>query len=366
MAGPRQDLAATQIPRNRSANGGSSNNRRPTAPRIGRNARCSNCPDSLVIIDNKNGNQICNACGIILESSIISQEQEWRNFSNTEESSTDRSRVGGPNDAWMKDTTGSTSMIGAQGNFKRMAVLQDMSTAACGTDRQLRSAFMNLKAIQEFFSFKESTVEHAREVVKDMEAVGCLKNRSGTLYMLAVFYLVLREEKVVKTLKDFIAFDSTYSERELGKAINRLKKLLAQRKRLVSTGASCSELVPRFGTALGLSASLSSLATTICAKAEDMSTAQHKPSALAAAALLWTITLCGIVTIQPADVAMAARAGLTTVMITLKEITKLHSLIITLDLEKEIENIKTTPATKQPVASATSIPGSTSMAFPEI
>jgi len=338
----RITLAATQLPSGDRVSGGLENNARRARgalSKIGRNAKCSTCPNSLTITDNKNGNQICNSCGLILESSIISQEQEWRNFSS-DEGSTDRSRVGGPNDVWMKDTTGSTSMIGALGNYKRMAVLQDMSTQASGTDRQIRTAFMNLKSLQEYFNLKEATMEHAREMIKDMERMGCLKNRTGNVHMLAVVYMVLREENIIKPLKDFTGYDATIQEKDLGKTINRLKKLLAVRKHTVSTGASVSELIPRFGTALGLSRQISVLATNICSKAEKLNGVKMKSNPLAAACLLWTLTLCGIEGINPADVAMAARSGLTQVMLALKEITQHHALIVTPDIEKYIQTVK--------------------------
>lgn len=185
-------------------------------------------------------------------------------------------------------------------------------------------------------------MERCRELVKDMEEVGVLKNRTGLNYMIGISYIALREENIVMPLSDFLQFDSTLQVKDLGKSINRLKKLLAQRKRQAQVGASCSKLIPRYCESLNISSKVSILAQTIThrvERADILKSNNIQQNVVAASCLLWTLTLCSI-QIQAPDIAMAARAGLSTIMSTFKEIAPHQINIITADIQRDIDVIK--------------------------
>lgn len=97
-----------------------------------RNKICPNCRDRGVIVyDNHSGDELCSDCGQILESRVMSEEQEWRSFSNSDGGSgNDRSRVGGVNDSWLEEGIQGTSMIGGDKRFTRLIQTHELTTVS--------------------------------------------------------------------------------------------------------------------------------------------------------------------------------------------------------------------------------------------
>eukprot|EP01071_Lankesteria_metandrocarpae_P002349 Lankesteria_metandrocarpae@DN2264_c0_g1_i1.p1 len=138
---------------------------------------CPNCKDkSVVIYDNKAGDELCSRCGLILESRVMSDEQEWRSFSNTDGGSggADRSRVGGPNDAWLQDGVQGTTMLGGDRKHTRLLQTHEMATGLGSSDRQLKTSFSNLRLVTESFALRENVVERCKEIVKDLQSSGTI------------------------------------------------------------------------------------------------------------------------------------------------------------------------------------------------
>ncbi|KNG78221.1 transcription initiation factor TFIIB [Plasmodium falciparum IGH-CR14] len=163
------------------------NNVRRKMLRNFRNSRNTTCPDckekGIIICDTSEGTQICNGCGMVVESKILSEEQEWRNFQNDGQSkNTDRNRVGEVSDIWLENNLTSTTFI-----------------------------------------------KSTKEITKELQDMEQLKNRINNLNMLAVVYLACREAGHIKSIKELITFDRSYKEKDLGKTINKLKKVLPSR-----------------------------------------------------------------------------------------------------------------------------------------
>ena len=55
---------------------------------------CNECSSTDMIVDPSRGEKVCANCGLVLESRIIDQSQEWRAYNSEEEN--DRARVGSP------------------------------------------------------------------------------------------------------------------------------------------------------------------------------------------------------------------------------------------------------------------------------
>eukprot|EP01071_Lankesteria_metandrocarpae_P002350 Lankesteria_metandrocarpae@DN2264_c0_g1_i2.p1 len=298
---------------------------------------CPNCKDkSVVIYDNKAGDELCSRCGLILESRVMSDEQEWRSFSNTDGGSggADRSRVGGPNDAWLQDGVQGTTMLGGDRKHTRLLQTHEMATGLGSSDRQLKTSFSNLRLVTESFALRENVVERCKEIVKDLQSSGNLKTRTGTLYMLSVVYIACREESITRSLKELVTYDRTITEKELGRAINRLKKFLPNRSQPLSYAAA--ELMPRFCSRLQLSQQVVNVADHVCRKAEQVINRSHRPNSVAAGAIYLVAQLCNA-KVDLSDVSAVARTGESTVRTVFKEMLPFTSTLLPPDFRPSLE-----------------------------
>ncbi|KAF8820700.1 transcription initiation factor IIB [Cardiosporidium cionae] len=254
---------------------------------------CPNCEEmGRIVYDQSSGDELCCQCGLILESKVMSEEQEWRNFCHDSSSGSrgaDRNRVGEAIDHWLDDGVAGTTMLGGSRRFQQ---LNEASTSLSSNDKLLRSAFQHLRLIAEAFSLRENIVEIAKEIAKELQEMNQLKNRGNMLSMLAVIYLACREANLTRTIKELIIYDRSLTEKELGKAINRVKKLLPQRGPAFSESAT--QLLPRLCSRLNLSINITDIAEHVTKRSQHYITTSHRPNTLAAGAIFFVVQLCSV------------------------------------------------------------------------
>ncbi|KAI4840894.1 hypothetical protein MKS88_000658 [Plasmodium brasilianum] len=287
--------------------------------RTNRNEFCPDCKEKgIVICDTSEGTQICNACGLVVESHILSEEQEWRNFSNDgQPKSIDRNRVGEISDIWLENNITSTTFIKSSKKLQHL----NMMTQINKNDQTLLSAFNILKLICETFYLRSNVIERAKEITKELQ-VGSndkiergrrrrnnkqvytcshpcvvasvrgyirlqlylfvemeqLKNRINNLNMLAVVYLACREAGHIKSIKELITFDRSYKEKDLGKTINKLKKVLPTRAFVYNE--NISHLIYSLSNRLQLSVELIEAIEYVVKKATTLITTSHRLNSL--------------------------------------------------------------------------------------
>lgn len=293
--------------------------------------RCPNCLDaSVIIFDSHSGDELCSRCGLVLESRVMNEEQEWRSFAASDSGGgQERSRVGGPNDTWM-DSGGvqGTAMIGGDKKHSRLMQTHEMATAMGGSDRMLRTAFGNLRRIAEYFSLRDNVVERCKELVKDLQTADQLRNRTGDVYMLSVMYLACREEQMPKSLKELVSYNRSITEKELGRAINRLKRILPPRSQPASVASM--DIIPRICQSLQLSQEVAQVAQHVSRKAEMLINKTHRPNSVAAGAVYLVTQICQL-GIDAYDIATTARTGASTVLAVYREMLPLSSQLLPAD-----------------------------------
>lgn len=299
--------------------------------------KCPNCLDaSVIILDHHTGDELCSRCGLVIESRVLSEEQEWRSFSNTESGSgsQDRSRVAGPNNAWIDSGVQGTAMMGGDKKHSRLMQTHEMTTAISGSDKMLLTAFGNLKSITEFFNLRDNVLERCREIVKDLQTADQLRSRTGDVYMLSVTYLACREEQIPKGLKELVSYNRTITEKELGRAINRLKKLLPSRRQPVA--ATSADLMPRVCQGLQLSRQITNVAEHVSRQAERLINRGHRPNSLAAGAVYLVTQICGL-DIDAYDIATIAKTGASTVQAVYRELLPISNQLLPPDFNPSVK-----------------------------
>ncbi|KAF8820511.1 transcription initiation factor IIB [Cardiosporidium cionae] len=253
---------------------------------------CPNCEEmGRIVYDPSSGDELCCQCGLVLESKVMSEEQEWRNFCHESSGGRgeDRNRVGEAIDQWLDDGVAGTTILGGSRRFQQ---LNEASTALSSNDKLLRSAFQHLRLIAEAFSLRDNIIEIAKEITKELQEMNQLKNRGNMLTMLAVIYLACREANLTRTIKELIIYDRSLTEKELGKAINRVKKLLPQRGPAFSESAT--QLLPRLCSRLNLSINITDIAEHVIKRSQHYITTSHRPNTLAAGAIFFVVQLCSV------------------------------------------------------------------------
>ncbi|EZG68303.1 putative transcription initiation factor IIB [Gregarina niphandrodes] len=274
--------------------------------------QCPTCKDrSVIVYDTHSGDEICSLCGQIIESRTMSEEQEWRSFSNDGGGGVEKSRVGGPNDTWLEDSVSGTTMMGGDKKFGRLAHAHDLATGTNSGDRQLKSAFSNLRFIGDHFGFRNNLLERCREIIKDLQTTGNLKSRTGVTNMLAVVYLAARDDADPLSLKQLTSFDRAITEKDIGKAVNKIKKLLPQNRTAGATTFASKELALRFAASLMLADCVRDLAAHMCVQSEmtKVIPVSSRPHILAGAAIFLACQLY-VTQIAATDLAVTAQCGL--------------------------------------------------------
>ncbi|KAK1443849.1 transcription factor TFIIB [Babesia gibsoni] len=250
--------------------------------------QCVDCRDKgLIVIDQTEGNQICVNCGRVAEVVLISDQQEWRSFNSESSGGTgnDRSRVGEVNDVWL-DGANSTTFIGGS---RRMQQLQNLVGNYESSDKQLKSAFTLLRHIGDSINVNDMVLERCKEILKELNDTNQLKGRTNTINILSVIYLGCREVGVSRTLKELIIYDSKISQKELGRAINRIKRLLPTRGNALVEDTA--QLIPRFCSLLRLSNKIASLCEYAAGKAVLILRISHRTTSLAAGIIYLIVQL---------------------------------------------------------------------------
>ena len=81
----------------------------------GSNGICFECNSPYLIINAKQGNIVCQACGLVQSSRIIDESAEWRSFGADErggDGKADMNRVGGKTNPYLSNSGLETSISG--------------------------------------------------------------------------------------------------------------------------------------------------------------------------------------------------------------------------------------------------------------
>ncbi|KAH8742011.1 hypothetical protein FG386_002386 [Cryptosporidium ryanae] len=286
-------------------------------PHLYKNFRpCKSCKrcgygNSIVVYDSKSGSEICTSCGIVVEDKVISEEQEWRSFSNDGNEGNSRSRIGSVNDVWLDDGTDSQLLVGDKNLMKTMLKHDSKDSG----DRLMKDVFSQLRQIATSFCLHDNIIERCKEIIKEQSNLNILKlSLKNTM---AIVYVACREEGVSRTVKELATYDKTITERELVRSINKLRKDLPRRNTYLSSSAA--ELMPRFCHYLQLSHEIVGIAEYVCRAAEQFINRSHRPNSLAAGAIFFVCNLCNI-RVEMRSIAIAAKSGETTVRNIYKEL----------------------------------------------
>ena len=253
--------------------------------------QCKDCKDDThILMDYSQGIILCRNCGLVLETSCIDDSQEWRNFSDSMgDSKADRNRVGGVSNDLLQEQVAGTSIASGSSRLSRTQFLAMASESA---DRTLNKAHMVLRDIMKALGLPDNIYGRCCEIIKYMDSIEQLRNRTNYPWILAVVYLACRQERAGRTIKELVRAQPTVKEAEVARNYWKLDKLLAGTSvrdgPVASASAASDNYIVRYCSRLGLNPA-ERLADQISSQANRFGLSSGRSPNLVAAASIYLV-----------------------------------------------------------------------------
>lgn len=297
--------------------------------------KCPECASINLFWNKEKGEVICKDCGLVVEEKMIDYSQEWREFDS--DGADKRRRSGAPMtytqyDQGLGTEVGRKSDIYQLGNRERNKFFRlrkwqyRISTAI---ERNLKLALAELKRVSSYLKLPKTVEEEAARIYTLAVQRGLVRGRSMESVVAGALYAACRRHDVPRTL-DELSESGGIEKKEIGRTYRFVTRELG----ITILPSNPADYIPRFSSALKLSAETQSKSIEILQAAQEAElTSGRGPTGIAAAALYVSALIHGEKRTQRevADV-----AGVTEVTIR----NRYKELLDELDLEKEIKKTK--------------------------
>jgi len=194
------------------------------------------CGNTNIVTDNNTGEQICTACGTVLNEQLIDHGPEWRAFDPQQTESL--ARVGAPltplihdkglstTISWRnQDATGRRLTQEEQQRQYRLRKWQRRTSASDSTQRNLTQALSELTRIADELNLPQNTKETAAMIYRRAVTRGLIRGRTIQSVVASATYMACRQCGVIRSLED-IAKAATITRKEAARNYRHLYKQL--------------------------------------------------------------------------------------------------------------------------------------------
>ena len=249
--------------------------------------KCPECGSSQLAVHRDRGEAVCRDCGLVIEDKMIDFGQEWREFDDN--SAAKQRRTGAPM-TYTKFDRGLGTDVGQKADihqlsakgknkFFRLRKWQHRITTAI--ERNLKLALAELKRVSSYLKLPRSVEEEAARIYTMAVQRGLVRGRSMESVVAGALYASCRRHEVPRTL-DELSEASGIDKKEVGRTYRFITRELGIR----ILPSNPVDYLPRFVSALRLSAETQSKAVEILQKARDAElTSGRGPTGIAAASL---------------------------------------------------------------------------------
>ncbi len=249
--------------------------------------KCSECGSINLSINKDRGEIICRDCGLVIEEKMVDFSQEWREFDSDQGDK--RRRTGAPS-SYTKFDRGLGTDIGQRGDifqlpggssskFFRLRKWQYRISTAI--ERNLKLALAELKRVSSYLKLPKSVEEESARIYTMAVQRGLVRGRSMESVVAGALYAACRRHEVPRTL-DELSEASGIDKKEVGRTYRFVTRELGIR----ILPSNPVDYIPRFASALKLTAETQSKAVEILELAEDSElTSGRGPTGIAAASL---------------------------------------------------------------------------------
>ena len=251
------------------------------------------------VTDSARGEILCARCGTVLADKVEDYGPEQKSFTVDDYNNSTRTGLGSAlsiHDKGLSTIIGNTDRD-ASGNsistymkytFNRLRTW-DSRSKSNSTERNLRSAFVIMGAIQSKIDISDAVVERAAYLYRKALTKNIIRGRTISGMILSALYVACRESGVPRTLQDIsIAGNISF------KNLSRHYRVFVKALELQVDSLNPSEFVTKIGTSVGLSEKAQRDALGIIEMAKKKGIADGKnPLSLAATALFVSALMNG-------------------------------------------------------------------------
>jgi len=249
--------------------------------------KCPECGSINLVYKKESGEVICRDCGLVIEDKMIDFSHEWREFDH--EQAEKRRRSGAPItdtkfDGGLGTSIGRSSDIHklsgkSKNKFFRLQKWQHRISTAI--ERNLKLALAELKRVSSYLKLPNAVIEESARIYRMAVQRGLVRGRSMESVVAGALYAACRRHEVPRTL-DELSDASGIDKKEIGRTYRFITRELAIR----ILPSNPVDYIPRFASALKLTAETQSKAVEILQMAQDAElTSGRGPTGIAAASL---------------------------------------------------------------------------------
>jgi len=249
---------------------------------------CPECGSSNLTIQKEKGEALCRDCGLVIEERMIDFSPEWREFTG-DDSGAKKRRTGAPMtytkfDKGLGTDVGGKSdiyQLGAKGKNKYFRLRKWQTRISTAIERNLKLALAELKRVSSYLKLPRSVEEEAAMIYRRAVEKGLVRGRSMESVVAGSLYASCRRHEVPRTL-DELSEASGIDKKEVGRTYRFITRELGMR----ILPSNPIDYLPRFVSALKLSAETQSKAVEILTDAKNAElTSGRGPTGIAAASL---------------------------------------------------------------------------------
>ena len=194
------------------------------------------CGNTDIITDTSTGEQICTACGTVLNDTVIDHGPEWRAFDPQQ--TENLTRVGAPltplihdkglstTISWRsQDATGRRLTQEEKQRQYRLRKWQRRTSASDSTQRNLTQALSELTRIADELNLPQNTRETAAMIYRRAVTQGLIRGRTIQSVVASAIYMSCRQCQVIRSLED-VAKAATITRKEAARNYRHLYKQL--------------------------------------------------------------------------------------------------------------------------------------------
>jgi transcription initiation factor TFIIB len=249
--------------------------------------KCPECGGDKLSHNVDKGEVVCRNCGFVLDDKVIDFGQEWREFDS--DTSEKRRRTGAPSTYTKYDRGLGTDVgqkqdiykLAGKGKNKFFRLRKWQYRISTAIERNLKLALAELKRVASFLKLPQSVEEESARIYTLAVQRGLVRGRSMESVVAGALYAACRRHEVPRTL-DELSEASGIDKKEIGRTYRFVTRELGIR----ILPSNPIDYIPRFASALRLSADTQSKAVEILEKAQDSElTSGRGPTGIAAASL---------------------------------------------------------------------------------
>lgn len=251
---------------------------------------CPECASKNIFRNAEKGETICRDCGLVIEDRMVDFGQEWREFDEDGGSRGGGRGAGIPTSQTQFDLGLGTEVgnnadiykLGSERDRDRILRLKKWNIRiSTAIERNLKVALAELKRVSSFLKLPKSVEEEAARIYRLAVQKGLVRGRSMESVVAGALYAACRRHEVPRTL-DEMGEASGIEKKEIG----RTYRFVTRELEISIKPSNPADYIPRFASALKLSAETQSKAVEILEMARDIElTSGRGPTGIAAAAL---------------------------------------------------------------------------------